>query len=229
MMPWLPSMQGQILLTLCWRSFSWWGNKVFRMRKWQCRIFLCLQKLRIGRLCITASKSISNYVTYKTKNCWSSVDAHFQNGAETVLLPLLPIKAANTAIILNYYQLSFELPDLRDQKLLTLYWRSLSWWCNEDILHCFDYTGSQYIVYARHCHSYNPRCKAIYRWRSFSEVGSDRTAYLVADKGWQYAAYNSLQLFTTQMTNDAIPKIIHAPLMLIFGRGQLPYRIHFCQ
>jgi len=28
-----------------------------------------------------------------------------------------------------------------------LHWRSLLWWGNEDILHCFDYKGSQYTVY----------------------------------------------------------------------------------
>jgi hypothetical protein len=47
-----------------------------------------------------------------------------------------------------------------------LHWRSLSWWGNEDNLHCFDYNGSQYIVYARHCHSDNLRCIAKYHWRS---------------------------------------------------------------
>jgi len=61
----------------------------------------------MGQLCITANKSRSNYVSNKTKNHQHSVDAHFQNGAETVHLPLLPIKAANTAIILNYYQMTF--------------------------------------------------------------------------------------------------------------------------
>ena len=145
--PWLPSMQGELLLPLCWHWFSWWGNKVFRMRMWQCRTLLFLQRLPLGRLSITASKSISNYMSFKIKNCWRLVDAHFQNLAETVHLPLMPIQAANTAIILNYYQLSLKLPDLQDQKSLMLHWHSLSRWGNEDILHWFDYTGSHYIVY----------------------------------------------------------------------------------
>jgi len=141
-MSWLPRMQGQILLTLRWHSFSWWGNKVFRMGKWLGRILFCQQRLPKDRLCITANKLISNYLTYNAKNHWCSVDAHVQNLAETVHLPLLPIKAANTAIILNYYQMSFQLPDLQDQKSLTLHWRWLSWWGNEDILHCLDWKAA---------------------------------------------------------------------------------------
>jgi hypothetical protein len=47
--------------------------------------------------------------------------AHLQYGAEVVHLPLLLIQAANTAVILNYYQMSFTLPDLQDQKSLMLH------------------------------------------------------------------------------------------------------------
>jgi hypothetical protein len=38
---------------------------------------------------------------------------------------------------------------------------------------------------------------------SFSEGRIDRTAYLFADKGCQYGVYNTVQQFTTQITNDA--------------------------
>jgi hypothetical protein len=54
---------------------------------------------------------------------------------------------------------------------------------------------------------------------SFSEAGSDYTAYLFADKGCYYAMYNSLQQFRTQITNDAKPKIVETPLIVIFRRG----------
>jgi len=62
---------------------------------------LCLQKLPICRLCIVVTKSPFNYHTYKTKNHWRSIDAHFQIVAGTVSLYLLPIKAANTSVMLN--------------------------------------------------------------------------------------------------------------------------------
>jgi len=40
-------------------------------------------------------------------------------------------------------------------------------------------------------------------WRSFSEGRIDRTAYLFANKVCQYGVYNTVQQFTTQITNDA--------------------------
>jgi len=36
---------------------------------------------------------------FKTENCWSSVHTHFQDGARTVQLLLLPPKAADTSFI----------------------------------------------------------------------------------------------------------------------------------
>jgi len=57
------------------------------------------------------------------------------------------------------------------------------------------------------------------RWRSFSQGGTDSTACLFGDKGCQYAVYNSVQQFTTQITNDAKPKIVDAPLTHIFMMG----------
>jgi len=55
---------------------------------------------------------------------WRSVDAHAKNGAVTVLLSLLPIKAANTCVMHNNDQVTGELPYLQDHKLLTLRWCS---------------------------------------------------------------------------------------------------------
>jgi len=51
----------------------------------------------ILRLCISVTKWLINYLTYKSKNCWHCVNAHFHNGAGSVSLPLLPINAANTS------------------------------------------------------------------------------------------------------------------------------------
>jgi len=68
-----------------------------------------------------------NYRTYKTTNRWRSVDAHAKNGAVTVLLSLLPIKAANTHVMHNNDQVTCELPYLQDHKSLMLGWRSF--WC----------------------------------------------------------------------------------------------------
>ena len=97
---------------------------IFKMgHRASCFLF-CVHRLSMLLLCITTTKLLLNCQTNKTKNCWSSVDAHFQDGAEMVLLSLLPIKGGNTSIMCIHYQMAFLLPDLHDRKLLTLHWRS---------------------------------------------------------------------------------------------------------
>jgi len=96
---------------------------ILRMWWWQhCGLF-CRLKLPICQLCITATRSRFNYHTYKTTNRWHSVNAQSQNVAVTVLLSLLPNRAANTSVILNSDQITVQLPNLPDYKWLTLCWR----------------------------------------------------------------------------------------------------------
>jgi len=95
-----------------------------RMERWPCCNLFCQWKMPIRPLCITTTKSLVNYLVYKTTNCWRSIDAHAQNGAVTVLLSLWPIKAGNMSVIHNNDQVTGELPYLQDHKSLTLCWRS---------------------------------------------------------------------------------------------------------
>jgi len=75
------------------------------------------------------SKQIASQLTYlQDKNCWRSIDAHFQNVAVTVSLSLLAIKAANTLIMDNSEQIASQLSHLQVQKLLTFRWHSFSEW-----------------------------------------------------------------------------------------------------
>jgi len=97
---------------------------MLRMGRWPCCYLFCQLKLPICLLCVTTTKSVVNYRTYKTTNRWRSVDPHAENGAVTVLLSLLPIEAANTSIMHNNDQGTSELPYLQDHKLLTLHWCS---------------------------------------------------------------------------------------------------------
>jgi len=71
-------------------------------------------------LWITVSKSHPDWLTYKTKNRWLSVDSHFRNAAVTVSISLLPIKAADTLVMDNSEQIAFQLPYLQNTELLTL-------------------------------------------------------------------------------------------------------------
>ena len=66
----------------------------------------------------------SDYPGCMTKNHWHSSDSHFQHAVGSMSLQFLSIKMANTTIMYNHHQIHFWLPDLQDQKLLTLRWCS---------------------------------------------------------------------------------------------------------
>jgi len=80
-----------------------------------------------------------------TKKRWCSIDAHFQNGAVTVSLSLLLIKAANTLVIHNSEQIASHLSYLQHWELLMLRWRSFSEWGCDCVAITFAYKGCQYI------------------------------------------------------------------------------------
>jgi len=86
-----------------------------------------------------------DYPRCTTKNCWCSVDAHFQNGAGSVSLPLLLVKAACTSFMNVCIQLPLRLPKMQDQKSLTHRWLSFPGWGREHFSLVFDYKGGQYI------------------------------------------------------------------------------------
>jgi len=138
------------------------------------------------RLCVFTTKSRFYYPTHRTKNHWRSIDAHFQDGAGSVFLTLLPIKDANTLIMRIHYQVAFLLPDLQDQKLLTLRWRSFWRWGRECVAFCFAYSGCQHIDYV-----YSLPSRVFITWH----IG---------------------------------PKIVKAPLTIIFKTGQGACFLLFC-
>jgi len=91
------------------------------------------------------TKSLINYLTYKTKNHWHHVDTDFQNGAGSVSLSLLPIMEAYTSFMNVCNQSPLRLPKMQHQRFLTLCWLSFSGWSREHISPAFGYKGSQYI------------------------------------------------------------------------------------
>ena len=57
-------------------------------------------------------------------------------------------------------------------------------------------------------------------WHSFSRWGKECVAFSFAIEGGQYLSYDYLQPIATQITQDARPKIVDAPLTLISRMGQ---------
>jgi len=118
---------------------------IFRMKQWLCRFVFCLYRLPIRWLCVFATKLNLNYLTYMTKICWGSVDTHFQNGAVTVSLTLLPIKASNMMVMWISDQVDLELPYLHDRKSETLLWHSFSEWGSDRVAFFLAYKGCQNV------------------------------------------------------------------------------------
>ena len=62
---------------------------IFRMGQWPYGFLYCQERLPVWWLWIAPTMSRFNYPTYKTKNCWRSIDAHFNVLSSQDLLPLL--------------------------------------------------------------------------------------------------------------------------------------------
>ena len=108
-------------------------------------------KLSIWTLTATAR---FNKPWSKAQDCRHSIDAHFHDGAGSVSLSVLPIKDGNTSIMCNNYQITFLLPNLQDQELLTLHRRSFSRWDTECLASFFAYNGCQYCCYVYSLQNY---------------------------------------------------------------------------
>ena len=89
-----------------------------------CRRPSSLSRRPILPLYIGTTIWLLNYLTYRTKNRWHSVDPQFQNGAGSMRLALFPEKAANFTMMNSHNESSCRLPMMRDQKSLTLGGRS---------------------------------------------------------------------------------------------------------
>jgi len=193
--PCLPNMQDQILLTLRWRSVSWWGNVcVKRYFNWKgCHHFIyellphcytsithvpapiilgtpmtlivrmgqyvvyewlqpnvtlfCEGRLPSHRLWIAVTSWLFDYRTYMTKNRWRCVEAHFQDGAGSLILLFLIWQACNTSCINGCNQSAFRLPKMHSQRSLTLCWRSFSEVSSDRVLYSFAKKVRQYARY----------------------------------------------------------------------------------
>jgi len=129
--------------SLRYRLFwNWWFAcdwLYFSLSRWS----IVLLWARISGWCL-------NYQIRKTKNCWHSMDAHFQDGVGSVSLLFLPLMAANVSSMDGCNQSECRLPKIQTQQLLTLCWRSFSEWGSDCVAFSFAYKGCQYVGYAYH-------------------------------------------------------------------------------
>ena len=82
-----------------------------------------------------------------TKNRGRSIDTHFHDRAGSVLLSLLPIKAARNSFMTDYNLSEVWFHSTDDQKSFTIRWRSFSQCGREGIAYCFADKGGQKFLY----------------------------------------------------------------------------------
>jgi len=96
-----------------------------------------------------------NNLNYRTKNCWRSIDAHFQDGAARVFLSLLGWNMANTPFMMVCMQSPSRLLMMQDQKSLTRHWLSCLGWGKERVSLVFSYKGGWFIRKGQWCAKVN--------------------------------------------------------------------------
>jgi len=102
-------------------------------------IVILVSRQPIVLVCAGISMRCLDYQICKTRNCWRSVDAHFQNLARSMSLLLLPIKAANISLMDVCNQSELTLPKMQSSKSSTLHWRSLQGWGSYHVAFSFEW------------------------------------------------------------------------------------------
>jgi len=154
---------------------------------------------------------------------------HFEDGAEGVSFWFLPIKAANNQFMTICNLSPRRLPIIPDQKLLTLCWRSFHHGAAR-VLHSvlpikatknFFITGySLWEVWFPMTH--DQKLLPLH-WRSFSWWGREGIAICFGYKDWQRYVYDWVWPIGGVISQDTWPKIVDAPLTLIFMMVQRWY------
>jgi len=149
----------------------------------------------ISHLWIVAPNCQLVYPRCKTKKCWCCIGIHSQDGAESVMLLFLPLKAANTSLMEVCKQPPLRLPRFNNRNR----------WCSIDA-HFQDGAGSVPLLFLPLKAANTPfmdGCKQsplslpkmqsqkslMLCWHSFSEWGSDHVISHFAHKGCQNIGY----------------------------------------
>ena len=120
---------------------------IFMMGQGAWRFLLCLWTMASPPLCVITTKLRFYYPTYRTKDFWCSVDAHFEDGTRSISLSFLRIKVINTVVMYNHCEITSQLPDEQDLKWWMFCWQSFSRWGRERVASFFAYKGCQQFYY----------------------------------------------------------------------------------
>ena len=110
---------------------------------------------------------------------------------------------------------------MKDPISLRLCWRPLLWSGTEHVVIDISYTGGKNLILSSNDQiafelpDLEDQYSLMLCWRSFSEWGREHVAHSFAYKASQYLSYEWPQQIAMQITQDARPKILDAPLTLI--------------
>ena len=180
-----------------------------------------LDKLSKHRVYTMTNASRFDFQWWQAKNCWRSIVSHFHEGARSISRSVFPIQAANKLIITRNDHIASGIPNLQDQKSLMLRWSLCSWRGTDRVAICFPYKGSWYFDYQKeqqYCYwptrLTRPKIVDALLMLNF-RMGQGAWGSLFAYEASQYPIYEWSQPIAKQITNDARPTIVDAPLTLI--------------
>jgi len=107
---------------------------IFIMRQGGYSDLVCLSRQPEIPSWLTKTYQWSDFPGWMTKNCWRSVDAHFQDGTGRVLQSVLPLKVAKNSFMTDCNLSAVLFPRTHDQQSLTLCERSFSRWGRERVI-----------------------------------------------------------------------------------------------
>jgi len=129
---------------------NWWPSvdggltDIVRMAPWPSHFLYCTHWVAIHWSRIAASKSLPNYLIYKTKNYGGSIDAW---GVAALTQTILHMKAANTSTMGKCRSTALGLYKMQHTISLTLCWRSFSDWGCDHVAISFGHNGCHYVDY----------------------------------------------------------------------------------
>jgi len=142
------------------------------------------------------------------------------------------------SVVLFWYHLSAQCLDYQIGKAENC-WHSVDDHCHDEVAHMLGTVSDEKATRTLYMnYSHNPtfilatmqdQQSMMLHWCSFSGLGREHVASVFACKGSQYLVYGCLKPIASYITDDARPKIVDAPLRLIFRMGQGAYCVSFCR
>jgi len=131
----------------CWMYGRLWYQLFWNQCFSFCVLYFGLLRQSVVLLWSQISMRCLHNPIYKTKQCWRSVDSHFEDVVTKLSCTVLVEKDAITWYMDHFHKAMFELPEIHYQKSLMLLWRLFSEWGREHAAIAVGTIGGWYLIY----------------------------------------------------------------------------------